>query len=63
MMNIAAKLSTKSIAHGKPCITHTFCDCVKFNESSCWSQGSRGRCCGETLISIPQVCEEQKVKP
>ena len=22
MMNIAAKLSTKSIAHGKPCITH-----------------------------------------
>ena len=58
-MSIATKLSTNSIALGKPFITHillvTVLGLMRTGES-------RGSCCGETLISIPQVCESQTLR-
>ena len=63
MICISAKLSTKSKSHGKSYITHILFGIVLSLVKAALGQRSRGSCCGETLICIPQVCEEQKVKP
>ena len=63
MISISAKLCTKPIAHSKSYITHTLLVTVLSLVREAVRIESSGSCSGETLIPVPQVCEEQQVKP
>ena len=61
--DISAKLCTKTIAHSKSCNTHTLLVTVLSLVKEAVRVESSGNCSTETLIFVPQICEEQQVKP
>ena len=62
MISISAKLCTKPIAHSKSCITHIlFVTMLSLVREAVRVESSGSS--AETLISVPQVCEKQQVKP
>ena len=63
MISLSAKSCTKPMAHSKSCITHRLFVTVLSLVREAVRIESSGSCSGETLIPVPQVCEEQQVKP
>ena len=60
MISVYSKPANKQKVHSKASVTHILLITAQLSErGSLWE--SRG-CCGETLIPIPHVYEESKVK-